>query len=358
MTIIMAVFMLLGAIDHAFCKDRFGLGKPFLEGIYSMGSIALAMVGMMCFAPILGKIITPIFAPFFRLFGADPAMMAGSFFPVDMGGFPLAVAMSDDPEIWGLSGIMLGCTLGVAIIYLIPVALGIIDNKNLDFLAEGIIIGISTTPVAVLVGGMLAGVAISKVIINLLPVLVLCSLLIIAFMKFPKKVLAGFQVFAKGITMFLTITFAIAVWHELTGIIIIPGMNPIMEQLDVVGKIAITLAGAYPMVSFITKIFSSPLLKIGKKLGINDVAVGGMLSVLTNSIPMFHMVKDMNGRGKIMAIAFSVSATATFGPHLAYVSTNLSTWVTPMIIGKLVSAVTAVLLVILMTKDRNQEIEI
>ena len=42
---IMAIFALLGAADRIF-GNRFGLGKEFEEGILAMGSLAMAMLGM------------------------------------------------------------------------------------------------------------------------------------------------------------------------------------------------------------------------------------------------------------------------------------------------------------------------
>ena len=46
---IMAVFAIFGGIDRIL-ENRFGLGKPFEEGILAMGSLALAMVGIVSLA--------------------------------------------------------------------------------------------------------------------------------------------------------------------------------------------------------------------------------------------------------------------------------------------------------------------
>ncbi len=48
----MAIFAILGAIDRVL-GNRFGLGKPFEEGILAMGSLALAMIGIITLAPVL-----------------------------------------------------------------------------------------------------------------------------------------------------------------------------------------------------------------------------------------------------------------------------------------------------------------
>ena len=51
---VMAAFAVAGAIDRIF-GNRWGLGKEFEEGILAMGSLALAMVGIVCLAPVLAK---------------------------------------------------------------------------------------------------------------------------------------------------------------------------------------------------------------------------------------------------------------------------------------------------------------
>lgn len=50
----------------------------------------------------------------------------------------------------------------------------------------------------------------------------------------------------------------------------------------------------------------------------NDVAAAGMVATLANSIPMFELMKDMDDRGKIINVAFAVSAALVFGDHLGF----------------------------------------
>ena len=74
---LMVVFMALGAIDRII-GNRFGLGEKFEEGILAMGSLALAMVGIICLAPVLANLLRPVVVPFYQFLGADPAMFAGT----------------------------------------------------------------------------------------------------------------------------------------------------------------------------------------------------------------------------------------------------------------------------------------
>lgn len=68
---IMAIFAVLGAIDRII-GNRFGLGEKFEEGIMALGSLSLAMLGMICLAPVLAKGLMPMVVPLFDFLGADP----------------------------------------------------------------------------------------------------------------------------------------------------------------------------------------------------------------------------------------------------------------------------------------------
>ena len=53
--------------------------------------------------------------------------------------------------------------------------------------------------------------------------------------------------------------------------------------------------------------------------------------------------KDMDDRGKIINVAFSVSAAFVFGDHLGFTAGVNQQMVTPVIIGKLVAGITALI---------------
>ena len=73
---LMVVFMALGAVDRIL-GNRFGLGEKFEEGIMAMGSLALAMIGIICLAPVLANLLRPVVVPLYQALGADPAMFRG-----------------------------------------------------------------------------------------------------------------------------------------------------------------------------------------------------------------------------------------------------------------------------------------
>ena len=65
---VMAVFAFLGALDKIL-GNRFGLGAEFESGIQAMGALALAMIGIICLAPVLAAVLKPVIVPVFGLLG-------------------------------------------------------------------------------------------------------------------------------------------------------------------------------------------------------------------------------------------------------------------------------------------------
>lgn len=340
---IMVVFAVLGAIDRII-GSKFGLGQQFEEGILAIGTLALSMVGIIALSPVIAKLLQPIIVPVFNIFGADPAMFAGSILANDMGGAPLAAELAQTTEAAQFGGLIVGSMLGATVVFNIPVALGIIKESDRRFLAMGVLAGVITVPIGALVGGIVAGFPLQMILMNLIPIAIFSLLIALGLWKFENAMIKGFTIFGKFIVIIITIGLAAGIVESLTGITIIPGMNPLSDGFEIVADISIVLAGAFPLVYAITKIFKKPLVALGKLLGMNDVSAAGLVASLANSIPMFNMMKDMDDRGKIINVAFATSAAFVFGDHLGFTAGYDATMIFPMIVGKLVGGITAVLL--------------
>lgn len=380
---VMMIFMAVAAIDRIF--DQFGgaesvlgkvglssvgrgiegAGKQFEEGFMAMGALALAMVGVMALAPVLAKLLGEIITPIYTALGANPAMFATTLLAIDMGGFSLAKELSGgDTAAWMYAGVILGAMMGPTIVFSIPVGLGIIDKSDRRFLAMGVLAGIVTIPIGCIAGGLVAMVSgvvidgkpvdftLSMIFVNMIPVIIVAVLVALGLKLMPEKMIAGFQIFAKILVGIITIGLACAVLQDQLGLVIIPGMDPIFSDpsivngdyraIEVIGKIACVLLGAYPMVFLITRWFGKPLMKVGSVLKMNDAAAAGMVASLANNIPMFGMMNKMDDRGKVLNVAFAVSAAFTFGDHLGFAAAVASPMIFPMIVGKLVGGVTAI----------------
>ncbi|MGO1511572.1 MAG: ethanolamine utilization protein EutH [Actinomycetaceae bacterium] len=341
--VVMAVFLVIGGLDRAI-GNRFGLGEQFEEGINTFGPLALSMVGMISLAPILSKLLNPIVVPIYELLGADPAMFAGSLLANDMGGYHLAMEMSHTEEAGLLAGAILAAMLGCTVVFTIPVGLGIVSEENRPYFASGVLVGVVTIPIGVLVGGLVAGFDLMLVLSNLVPIVIAALLIAFGLWKFPGAMTRGFLVFGKFLVAIISVALAVGSFEFLTGWQVMPAgweLAPVMDGLTVVAQICLFLMGAFPLMHLITKVAAKPLSSMGRLLGVNDVASGGLVMSLANAIPTFKLMGQMDRRGIFINTAWSISAMALLGDHLGFTAGVAPEMITPMIVGKLAAAVSA-----------------
>ena len=359
--LIMMIFMLLGAIDKI-CGNKLGYGEKFEDGFNAMGGLAMSMAGVVAAAPVLRMLLGPILTPIYGIFGASPAMFATTLLACDMGGYPLAIQLAgDDVAIGNFAGLILGTMMGPTIVFTIPVALGIIKKEDRPYLGAGVLAGMITIPIGCIVGGLMMNtlapeyhLGIVTILQNLIPVIIIAALIVIGLWFAPGPMINGFNKFGTGVTVVITVLTAIAVFQQITGIMfpvfdvmstVDPdlGMTPLNNGLLVCGQIGIVLIGAFPMVEWITRTFGKALEKIGAALGMNEAGSAGMVANLANNIAMFNIMGEMNPKGKILNVAFAVSAAFVFGDHLGFAAGNDAQMIFPMIAGKLVAGVTALI---------------
>lgn len=350
---IMALFAVLGALDRIF-GNRFGLGKEFEDGIQTMGALALAMIGVICLAPALANVLKPVVVPVYAFLGADPAMFAGTILACDMGGGSLALELTENVQAAYLGGVITGSMLGATIVFTIPIVMGMLSREDQAFAAKGILAGIVTIPVGVFVGGLVAGFPVVMVAKNLIPIVIIAALIALGLWRAEKAMIRGFVIFGKIIVILITVGLAAGIVEGLTGLQLVPGLAPIEEGFQTVGAIAIVLAGAFPLVFVLTRLLRKPLMKLGGLLGINDVAAAGMIATLANSIATFGMVKEMDDRGKVVNVAFAVSAAFVFGDHLGFTAGFAPEMLPAVIVGKLAGGICAVVIALLLTRKKVQ----
>ena len=86
---------------------------------------------------------------------------------------------------------------------------------------------------------------------------------------------------------------------------------------------------------------------------LHQTAAAGMVASLANSIATFGMVKDMDSRGKVVNVAFAVSAAFVFGDHMGFTAGFAPEMLPAVIVGKLVGGVTAIAVALLLTRQRS-----
>ena len=372
--LIMMIFMLVGAIDKI-RGNKLGYGEKFEDGFNAMGGLAMSMAGVVAAAPVLSMLLGPILKPIYGIFGASPAMFATTLLACDMGGYPLAMQLAgDNIAIGNFAGLILGTMMGPTIVFTIPVALGIIKKEDRGYLGAGVLAGMITIPIGCIVGGLMMNtlapeyhLSIITIIQNLIPVIIIAALIVIGLWCAPGPMIKGFNVFGTGVTIVITALTAIAVFEQITGIMF-PVFHIMVENpsdgsrgldsgLLVCGQIAIVLIGAFPMVEWITRTFGKPLEKIGAALGMNEQGSAGMVANLANNIAMFNIMGEMNPKGKLLNVAFSVSAAFVFGDHLGFTAGNNPDMIFPVIVGKLVAGITAIIVANILAPKLLSKIE-
>jgi len=352
---VMAIGVLIGGLDRIF-GNKFGLGEQFEEGFNAMGPLALGMVGIVTLAPVISRVLGPVIIPAFGWIGADPAMFA-IILANDMGGYPLAMELAENQQAGLLAGLIVSSMLGCTIVFSIPVGLGLIEYKDRPFFAKGLLIGLITVPIGGICGGLIAGFDLRLVLLNNIPVAVLSILFVLGLIFIPRQMINGALIFGKFIVIVITVGLAAAAFQHLTGVVIIPGMAPIMDAMQIIAQIGIILLGTFPILILLVKRLDKPLNFVGRKIGMDAEGAAGLVITLANSIPVYKMMKDMNPRGKVINTAWLVPATAALGDHLGFTAGVRPDMITAVVQGKLIAGVCAILLALLFARNLDYELE-
>ena len=190
---IMAVGAVLGGVDRI-AGNRFGLGKRFEEGFTLLGPTALSMSGIICLTPLLSRFLRFALVPIWNFLGLDAGLLAG-ILAIDMGGYQLAGELSASQEMVRYAGLVIAATLGCTITFTIPVGMGMLKSGDRLFFSRGMLIGTGTLPVTMIVGGLLSGLSFLQIVLQSLPVLLFCFLLMFGIWRFPASLLIKMEFF-------------------------------------------------------------------------------------------------------------------------------------------------------------------
>ncbi|CAK7060247.1 ethanolamine utilization protein EutH [Tissierella sp. P1] len=346
---IMVVFSILAGIDKIL-NNRFGLGEKFDEGFKALGGLALTIIGIYSISPIVAKSLTPILYPLARVINTDPSVFIGSLLAPDLGGYTTSIGIAASRAVGEFNGLILSSMLGTIISFTIPVAVGLISKDDFYYFAKGVLAGIMTIPLGMIVGGLMMGLKAVDIIFSLIPVVVFSIIIVFGLLKAQKSIIKIFNILGKIIIIVSTFGLILSIVNFMFRIELIKGMIPIEEGAILVVKIGIILSGAYPMFHVISRILHKYLSKIGKKFELDEYSILGIFSSLANCIPMLGIYDKMNEKGKILNAAFAVSGAFTFGGQLGYISSVSPETVNPFIISKLAAGISAILVAVLLLK--------
>lgn len=358
--ILMMIFCVVGGIDKI-RGNKHGYGEKFDEAFAALKPISLAMIGIITLVPVLQLLLEPLITPIYEVFGASPAMFAGTILPIDSGAYPLAMQLAgEDAAIGNFSGIVLGSTFGCLIVGNIPICLSILDKKYHDCFAMAVLVSIITIPLGCIAGGLIMNLTPYKltfmeIIINLIPAIIVAILVALGLIFCRERVMRIFGVVGKIMQVVLTLGIVLSAVQAVTGLrlplfrlMVEPaaegGISPLTDALIIVGNIALILSGAFPMVLWISRRFRKPIQKLSALLGMDETGGAALIACLASYFPALDMVPRMNEKARLLVLTFGISAAYVFGDHLGFTAGVCQDMVLPLIVSKLVAGISAMLL--------------
>ena len=350
-TIVILIFSVLGALDKLL-GDRFGLGKEFERAFSLFTPMVLSMLGILVLAPAIGVWLMPVFDGFYAVFGIDPSVIPASLFANDMGGMTLAQAVCKTEGIGGYNAFVVSSMMGCTISFTIPFASSVVKPEQQREMFLGLLCGIITVPVGCFVAGLMCGLHPLAVLVNLLPLLILSVLIAAGLVFAPNGCIKVFSVFGKLMRAVSILGLILAIFTFLTKITVNEHFDTLENAASICVNACVTLSGTLPLMFLVSKLLGKTMGKLGAKLGVDDVSAVSALTTLVTNVPTFGAMEKMDKKGVVLNAAFAVSAGFVFGGHLALTMAFDKSYVVPMIVGKLVSGIFAVVLGLILYKEK------
>ena len=348
-TVVVLIFSILGALDFLF-GNKFGVGKEFERAFLIFAPMALSMLGMIVIAPAFGVWLSPVFEGFYRLFHIDPSIIPASIFANDMGGMTLAQSVAKSEGMGAYNAFVVSSMMGCVISFTIPFSIGLVKKHQHKELFFGILCGIITIPFGSFVAGLMCGLSPVAVLLNLLPLVVLSLIIGAALLFAPAVCIKCFSVFGMFMKTLGLLGLVFAVFTFLTKVQISPYFDSLESAAFVCVNACVTLSGMLPLMYIVSALLRKPLGAFSAKMGINNISALMLLGTLVSNAPTFGVMGKMDKKGVVLNSALAVSASFVFGSHLAFTMAFDGAYVTPMIVGKLISGVCAVALAFFLYK--------
>lgn len=349
-TVIILIFSFIGAIDYII-GNKFGVGKELEKAFSLFCPMALSMLGMIVIAPALGNWLTPFFDWFYNLFGIDPSIIPASLFANDMGGMQLAQSVCKNESIGNYNAFVVSSMMGCVISFTIPFSLGIVKKEQHKEMFFGLLCGIVTVPIGSFVAGLICKINIIIILVNLIPLIILSVIIVVALVFVPSVCIKVFSAFGFFMKVLAIIGLLCSVFTFLTKITICTHFNTFENAAFICANACVTLSGTLPLMFIVSKILNNPLNRVGSKIGINGISALSILGSMVTNATTFGVMDKMDKKGTVLNSAFAVSAAFVFGSHLAFTMAFDNSYILPMIVGKIVSGVCAIILALVLYKE-------
>lgn len=348
--LVMLGLSLLGLFDKIL-NNKLGLVSAFDKGIDSMGSIAVSMIGFYCIAITLIQNNVEAVTSLSANSLLDPSIIIGSILAPDMGGFSIISSLNNSSFLV-FSGVVLSSTLGQTISFQLPIFLASLKNDDLNPFISGLVYGIVSLPVILIITALY--LQIPNMLINLLPIVIICLVLVVALYFSYNKTIFVLTLFGYLIRIISIILFGMVVLQLFFDTLPFTTTALISEAMVIVLRMGIVVCGSMILSDIIIKRFSQVIFIVGQKLGVNSSSVMGLLLSLGTSIAMIPMYSQMDRKGKMMNAAFSVSGAYVLGGQLGFISSVIDgNGVIIYMVSKIVAGLLAVVFVMLFYREEK-----
>ena len=352
--LIMLILCLIGLIDKIL-NNKLGLVAAFDKGMDSMGGIAMSMIGFYCIAITLIQNNVDVITKISADSSLDPSIVIGSILAPDMGGFSIVSGLGNSTFLI-FSGVILTATLGQTISFQLPIFLASLKKEDLNPFISGLVYVILSLPI------ILVAVAwylqIPNLLINLLPIIILCVILVIALYVSYDKTIFVLTLFGYLIRIISILLFGMVVLQLFFDTLPFTTTALISDAMVIVLRMCIVVCGSMILSDLIIKRFSRMIFMIGQKLGVNSASVMGLLLSLGTSIAMIPLFSQMDRKGKMMNAAFSVSGAYVLGGQLGFISSVVDgNGVIIYMISKIIAGLLAIVFVLIFYREEKVSVD-
>lgn len=335
---IMLVFAAAGLLDEIL-GGKLGLMPNFEKGLATMGGLAMSTVGFYAIGVTYVQTHAEAIAEAAKHMPFDPALIPSCLLAPDMGALGMAQKLAATPALAAFTGAMVAGSLGMTVGYQLPVFLAAVRKDEIGELMRGFIFGLIAIP---------SGLPVRQLFFNMIPVLVLCMVLIAAFVLVPALTMKIMIFLGNAIRIFSFLLFGVAVFGIFMPKYAVVEDALIEEMLFMVLRMVIAACGGLVLSQVALKRLQKPIQRIGAVLGINEEAVVGLFLSFIQSLAMLPLFSKMDKRGKVLNAAFSVAGAYVVGGQMTFVASLIpGNWVTAYMISKVLSGGLAVALAVI-----------
>lgn len=373
---------IIGCVASIF-KPYSPLATQYLNGLYTIGHIFVAIAGIFAIIPHLVGMLEKLIVPFYKSTLLEPSLAITSILAVDMGGYQVAMQVCESYE--GLAMAMfVGYMSGATIVFSIPVGLRILDvSLHKDF-ALGIMIGFLSIPFGVFVSCLIAilspvsiretistqGVGthmltldILFVLYNLLPLFIF-SLAISLGLYFAREIMIKiFRGFGYIIDVWCKVFLALFLIEHFSGFFshyfggfpfdaVFADSTDQVRALEIAGYTGLMLSGAFVM-CYLLNLFLESKRELFTHFRIDVTLISGIMACSSNVLVGYPMLAQMASDIRIKVIAFSVCGGFLLGDHLSFSANFQPSLIVAVSVGKIVGGILSIYLTrFFMTNDR------